>query len=509
MKALIAVLFCIGLTSVVFVNFAEAEVIDQDFADEEGNWPLEPTEDNPDYTIEDEIWFDAQDPDFIINDDVTIAIDAGVVVWVDQGLVINDDVSIELGAGASIVTDNFPMTVSEGVSFELGDGATMIFEENLEVTGTAINPVTFSRLAVNDAWDQILFLGPDADVEFTFTNFTGGGSGGEGMIVLHNDESGQGNAEALTLTMTSCTIYDSESDGIHVISDIDDVNPWSRTTITLNAVTIGEALVDDDITNNGINYAEPENNSRSRNTLNMSNGCIIQECGGSGILSTNPGPNFFANYFDVLIDDCLIIKNDGHGIFLQHPDEGSVDGFDGEFQLTNGTIVSYNDMNGVVLGSDAAGSGTTIPVIIDDFCEFTYNDSNGVFLNDHTPSTLVEDCLFKSNLLNGLFINLEAHDDVQEVYTNEVLTNGHNGIFFQKGDDYGLPEIFINGNLVRDNGEDNQANDFSRANIKLRGGLSNDETGGVLPQLKLEFWDRNLRHFSQEKNDAQNAQKLH
>jgi len=31
----------------------------------------------------------------------------------------------------------------------------------------------------------------------------------------------------------------------------------------------------------------------------------------------------------------------------------------------------------------------------------------------------------------------------------------------------------------------------------------------VLPQLKLEFWDRNLRHFSQEKNDAQNAQKLH
>jgi len=36
-----------------------------------------------------------------------------------------------------------------------------------------------------------------------------------------------------------------------------------------------------------------------------------------------------------------------------------------------------------------------------------------------------------------------------------------------------------------------------------------DSTGFVLPQLKLEFWDRNLRHFSQEKNDAQNAQKLH
>jgi hypothetical protein len=35
------------------------------------------------------------------------------------------------------------------------------------------------------------------------------------------------------------------------------------------------------------------------------------------------------------------------------------------------------------------------------------------------------------------------------------------------------------------------------------------EVDCVLPQLKLEFWDRNLRHFSLEKNDAQNAQKLH
>ena len=29
----------------------------------------------------------------------------------------------------------------------------------------------------------------------------------------------------------------------------------------------------------------------------------------------------------------------------------------------------------------------------------------------------------------------------------------------------------------------------------------------VMPQLKLEFWDRTFSHFSPEKNDAQNAQR--